>query len=97
MNESYPTVDADKRQWKAARPTIHGGIRMRSRLEAGFARWLDEQGIEWQYEPYALSGERGQYLPDFVLPQCPRIIEGPKGNARFHLAEGPWRSDWWRS
>lgn len=51
-----------------ARPTMYGGHRMRSRLEAGFAAWLDQWGIKWEYEPeaYAAAG-LGQYLPDFRL------------------------------
>lgn len=39
---------------------------MRSRLEAGFAAWLDQMGVPWQYEPTAFASDRGQYLPDFV-------------------------------
>lgn len=50
-----------------ARPTVYKGIRMRSRLEAGFATWLDENDFEWEYEPCAFATERGQYLPDFRL------------------------------
>lgn len=49
-----------------ARKTIHRGITMRSRLEAGFAHWLDEHQVPWTYEPRAYSGTDGfQYLPDF--------------------------------
>lgn len=76
MGTDYPTVDAAKRQWKPARPTIHAGVQMRSRLEAGFARWCDEKGIAWQYEPFAISGTGGQYLPDFVLPRARYRGEG---------------------
>lgn len=50
-----------------ARPTVYKGIQMRSRLEAGFAAWLDGEGIDWEYEPSAFGSERGQYLPDFEL------------------------------
>ena len=48
-----------------ARPTTYKGIKMRSRLEAGFAMWMDEAGIEWTYEPQCYASEAGQYLPDF--------------------------------
>lgn len=48
-----------------ARPTTYNGIRMRSRLEAGFAQTLDQYGIKWLYEPQAFANESGQYLPDF--------------------------------
>ena len=50
-----------------ARPTTYKGIEMRSRLEAGFAQWLDEWGCDWEYEPRAFASERGQYLPDFKV------------------------------
>lgn len=46
---------------------------MRSRLEARFARWLDEWGVEWAYEPGLICGEGGRgvkggcYLPDFLV------------------------------
>jgi hypothetical protein len=50
---------------------------MRSRLEADFARFLDEEHAafarftrhrpSWQYEPSCFANERGQYLPDFLV------------------------------
>lgn len=54
-----------------ARPTIYNGVKMRSRLEAGFAAWLDERGFEWEYEPECFANDTGQYLPDFVLFDLP--------------------------
>lgn len=50
-----------------ARPTVYKGVKMRSRLEAGFAAWLDESRFTWEYEPCAFATEDGQYLPDFRL------------------------------
>lgn len=50
-----------------ARPTVYKGIQMRSRLEAGFAAWLDENGVTWEYEPRAYASDEGQYLPDFEV------------------------------
>jgi len=52
--------------WKA-RPTTYRGIRMRSRLEAKVAQWLDESEATWEYEPRAYADEHGQYLPDFEV------------------------------
>lgn len=52
-----------------ARPTTYKGVQMRSRLEAGFAQWLDKHDVVWEYEPQAFAGEAGQYLPDFRLDQ----------------------------
>jgi hypothetical protein len=53
-----------------ARPTLYKGIRMRSRLEADFARYLDALGNPWDYEPECFASDTGQWLPDFrtVLP-----------------------------
>ncbi len=53
-----------------ARSTSYKGIRMRSRLEAGFAAWLDSHyraEIKWEYEPDCFANNNGQYLPDFRL------------------------------
>lgn len=57
--------------------TEYRGITMRSRLEADFARHLDELGVEWRYEP-VIFGPRGQgYLPDFRVdrPESSDFIE----------------------
>jgi hypothetical protein len=50
-----------------ARPTTYNGIKMRSRLEAGYAQWLDGWDVEWTYEPQCFAAADGQYLPDFRL------------------------------
>jgi hypothetical protein len=50
-----------------ARPTVYKGIEMRSRMEAGFAAWLDQHDFDWKYEPDCFAGPEGQYLPDFGL------------------------------
>lgn len=52
-----------------ARPTTYNGVPMRSRLEAGFAQWLDEWNFKWAYEPRAFANASGQYLPDFRLDE----------------------------
>jgi hypothetical protein len=66
-------------KWLPARPTVYRGIRMRSRLEADFARYLDsdddarggwlciDEGDHWEYEPVCFAGPNGQYLPDFRI------------------------------
>ena len=48
-----------------ARTTMYKGIKMRSRLEADFASFLDRSGAEWEYEPICFAGPGGQWLPDF--------------------------------
>lgn len=61
------------RQWKA-RPTTYNGVKMRSRLEARFAAWMDSQSWEWVYEPECFASDQGQYLPDFeVLAPTPQV------------------------
>lgn len=48
-----------------ARPTLYNGIRMRSRLEADYAAYLDQHGVRWGYEPECFASSDGQWLPDF--------------------------------
>lgn len=52
--------------WQA-RATTYRTVRMRSRLEALWARYFDEQGWRWEYEPGCFADETGQYLPDFLI------------------------------
>lgn len=51
---------------------------MRSRLEARWARRLDELGLAWEYEPQVIRlgrGRSGCYLPDFWLPEQQAWLE----------------------
>lgn len=52
-----------------ARPTTYKGIKMRSRLEADYAAYLDRSskvwGSTWRYEPVCFGSEDSQWLPDF--------------------------------
>lgn len=50
------------------RPSIHAGVKFRSRLEAQWAHFFDLIGIEWSYEPQRFTLPCGTYLPDFWLP-----------------------------
>ena len=50
-----------------ARTTMYKGIKMRSRLEADFAAFLDQNHANWDYEPICFAGPDGQWLPDFVV------------------------------
>ena len=56
-----------------ARPTSYKGVTMRSRLEAGFAMWLDQMRWSWEYEPECFANEHGQWLPDFVITDIPCV------------------------
>jgi len=50
-------------------PTEYRGVEFRSRLEARWAVYFDEIGIEWFYELEGFALPSGPYLPDFWLPQ----------------------------
>lgn len=78
------------------RKTIYKGIEMRSRLEAGFAAWLDRMGLEWEYEPHAVGDEHGQYLPDFLV-QDVFVLDGDgPGAAYFEVKPSSGAADWLR-
>ena len=47
---------------------------MRSRLEGRFARYLDNLGLEWTYEPRAYGSPAGDYLPDFEVAHNGRSV-----------------------
>lgn len=77
-----------------ARPTTYKGIKMRSRLEAGFAAWMDETGyIDWKYEPRAYASENGQYLPDFELLNVRVKGSWPRPPAKLFVEIKPSRPD----
>lgn len=50
-----------------ALPSIYGGIRFRSRLEARWAIFFDKLGVKWEYEPEGFDMDGVPYLPDFRL------------------------------
>ena len=58
---------------RRAIPTVLGGVRFRSRLEARWALMFDQLGWKWEYEPIDLDG----YIPDFMLlfPVGPMLVE----------------------
>lgn len=63
--------------------TRYAGCVFRSRLEARWAVFFDELGIEWEYEPqgfnlpWRLTFAEGviRYLPDFYLPSLKTWVE----------------------
>ena len=59
--------------------TEYKGYRFRSRLEARWAVFFDELGIEWQYEIEGFerewAGVKYKYLPDFYLPAFEVYVE----------------------
>jgi hypothetical protein len=72
-----------------ARPTMFQGIRMRSRLEAGFAAWLDSHGCKWTYEPCAFASSEGQYLPDFSIDDFEMLWIGGYRHGRAYFEVKP--------
>jgi len=57
-----------------------GRIRLRSKLEGKYAKYLDDNNIDWFYEykafPYkGKDGRRRTYTPDFYLPSEDKFIE----------------------
>ncbi len=55
--------------------TKYKGYRFRSRLEARWAVFFDEMGIEYQYEPEGFEVDGMRYLPDFYLPDSNKYVE----------------------
>lgn len=56
--------------------TFYDGYRFRSRLEARWAVFFHEAGIQYEYEPEGFDlPKRGYYLPDFYLPQFGAYVE----------------------
>lgn len=50
-------------------PTEYKGVQFRSRLEARWARFLDNLQVGWFYEWEGYETEAGRYVPDFWLPE----------------------------
>lgn len=48
--------------------TSYKGYKFRSRLEARWAVFFDELGLEWKYEDQGYEVGEHRYLPDFYLP-----------------------------
>lgn len=70
--------------------TVYKGCRFRSRLEARWAVFFDEMGIDWEYEPegfeFIHDGKTVRYLPDFYLPNDRFYVE-VKGNVKERYSE----------
>lgn len=53
----------------------HGRILMRSKSETLFAKQLDDNNIDWQFEPRMFDMGWTTYTPDFYLPAFNRWVE----------------------
>ena len=71
------------------KPAPHGrgkyykNIWLRSSYEVAYAKYLDKNGIQWEYEPTSFDLGDCTYAPDFYLPALDLYIE----------VKGYWRSD----
>jgi hypothetical protein len=78
-----------------AKPTLYGGRKFKSRLEATWAAFLDNWRISWTHEPFRVRLSSGvEYLPDFYLPDLNTWFEA-KGCLEQAYIEKPmslWKS-----
>ena len=76
--------------------THYNGYKFRSRLEARWAVFFDEAGIEYQYEPEGFDINGTWYLPDFYLPWYKCYVEiKPKDSKELQDAENKlWGLFW---
>lgn len=65
---------------------MYKGFWMRSRVEARWAAWFDEQGWSWVYEPFDLR----RYIPDFLVTRArEQVLVEIKGDVtRFEELAG---------
>lgn len=55
--------------------TEYGGHRFRSRLEARWAVFFDQVGLDYEYEYEGFEMDGIRYLPDFYIPSLDRWFE----------------------
>lgn len=56
-------------------PQVYNGVRLRSKLEARWAAFFDDIGMNWLYEAEGVDLDGLWYLPDFWLPDCRTFFE----------------------
>ena len=59
----------------AAIPADYDGTTYRSKLESRWARFFDEHGVLFEYEPEGLLLGDSIYRPDFYLYECATVFE----------------------
>lgn len=94
--QSLAVHEALRGNGKAGKRTVVRGIAMRSRLEANFARHLDQQWIKWTYEPRPFFAKGKGYLPDFKveLGDRPMYIEVKPTVFQAHRAKQKMEIIW---
>lgn len=66
--------------------TAYNGYKFRSRLEAKWAKFFDEMGIDYQYESEGYVIDEVRYLPDFYILPWEIVIEIKPPNGDFRKA-----------
>lgn len=57
---------------KPTETVVYNGVKFKSELEACWAVFFDECGVEWEYEPQGfILGDGVGYIPDFLLHNIP--------------------------
>ena len=80
MSENHAD-NSGRKNAQYGKPTPHGkhikyrDIWMRSTWEAKYAKYLDENNIDWQYESKTFDLGESTYTPDFYLPEKDLYIE----------------------
>ena len=83
-------------------PTLYNGVHFRSKLEASYAKTLDNLKIQWTYEHngYEINGVK--YLPDFWLPKIRTFLEvkgpvvpGAEKAKALAIVSNPEEGAWW--
>lgn len=83
-------------------PTEYKGITFRSKLEASYAKTLDELKIKWSYEHNGYDIDGVRYLPDFWLSEIGTFLEvkgpvipGAEKARKLAVALNPEEESWW--
>jgi hypothetical protein len=83
-------------------PTEYKGITFRSKLEASYAKTLDDLNIKWSYEHNGYDIDGVRYLPDFWLPKIGTFLEvkgsvipGAEKARELAVALNPGEESWW--
>lgn len=65
--------------------TEYKGYKFRSRLEARWAVFFDEMGIDYEYELEGFDLEAGRYLPDFYLTKINVFVEIKPADTQINI------------
>ena len=58
-------------------------IKMRNKYQKAYSKYLNKNGIEWQYVPKAFTVGKEKYTPDFYLSETDTYV----------IIKGYWRED----